>query len=84
MSIRTTVTLDDDVIERVKHESKVRGATFKTTLNNLLREALVNAGARPKRTLKIVPASLGGPRVPGLNYDSVEELLEYAEGPLHR
>ena len=83
MSIRTTVTLEDDVVERVKHESKVRGTTFKATLNELLREALVTAGARPKRTLKIVPTIMGQ-RVPGLNYDKVEELLEYSEGPLHR
>jgi hypothetical protein len=83
MSIRTTVTLEDDVVERVKHESKVRGATFKSTLNELLREALVQAGTKQKRTLKIVPVNMGR-RVPGLNYDCIGELLEYAEGPLHR
>ncbi|HYZ87577.1 MAG TPA: hypothetical protein VE621_24390 [Bryobacteraceae bacterium] len=37
MSTRTTVTLDDDVLERVKRESRSRGASFRDTLNDLLR-----------------------------------------------
>jgi hypothetical protein len=83
MSIRTTVTLDEDVLERVKHESRARGASFKDTLNDLLRVALINQESQPrKRTLKIKPFKMG--YIPGLNYDSVEALLEYAEGPFHR
>lgn len=38
MSIRTTVTLDDDVAARVKRESQSRGALFKHTLNESLLE----------------------------------------------
>jgi hypothetical protein len=54
MSTRTTVTLDVDVLERIKRESRARGESFKDTLNNLLRSALVNLENRPKRrTLKI-------------------------------
>lgn len=83
MSIRTTVTLDDDVIERVKCESRARGASFKDTLNDLLRTALLKVDNKPKRrTLKIKPWH-GGDK-PGLNYDSVEALIEYGEGPWHR
>ena len=36
MSIRTTVTLDDDVAFRAKQESLTRGASFRDTLNDLL------------------------------------------------
>lgn len=83
MSIRTTVTLDEDVIERVKEESRTRGASFRDTLNDLLRVALA-AQSRPpfKRTLKIKPRPMG--EFPWLNYDDVEALIEYAEGPDHR
>jgi hypothetical protein len=80
MSVRTTVTLDDDVIERVKRESRARGASFRDTLNDLLREALV-AGSEPRRTLKINPLHMG--YRPGLSYDDVESLVEYGEGPEH-
>jgi hypothetical protein len=82
MSIRTTVTLDDDVMERVKRESRSRGASFKDTLNDLLRTALLNTSEKPKRRLLIKPSHMG--YRPGLNYDSVEALLEYGEGPWHR
>ncbi|MCC6366385.1 MAG: hypothetical protein IT165_22940 [Bryobacterales bacterium] len=83
MSIRTTVTLDEDVMERVQRESKVRGASFRETLNDLLRLGLLAAAQRPaRRTLRIEPVPMG--RKDGLNFDDVAALLEYAEGELRR
>ena len=70
MSIRTTVTLDDDVLAKVKRESQARGASFRDTLNDLLRTALV-ANSQPRaRTLTIKPTNMGFK--PGLNYDNIE------------
>ena len=83
MSIRTTVTLDEDVLDRVKRESRARGMSFRDTLNDLLRSALLNLQNEPKRRkLVIKPVHMG--YKPGLNYDDVEGLLEYAEGDQHR
>jgi plasmid stability protein len=83
MSIRTTVTLDDDVAARLKRESRSRGASFKDTLNDLLRAALLSADTKPRRrTLRIKPSHMG--YKPGLNYDNIESLLEYGEGDRHR
>jgi hypothetical protein len=82
MSIRTTITLDDDVAARVKHESQARGLSFRETLNDLLRAALLNAGKAPHRTLQIKPVHMG--YNPGLNYDKIESLIEYGEGEHHR
>jgi hypothetical protein len=83
MSIRTTITLDDDVLAKVKRESRARGASFRDTLNDLLRAALLNLEEKPKRrTLRIKPVAMG--YRPGLNYDDVESLLEYGEGEQHR
>ena len=83
MSIRTTITLDDDVIERVKDESRLSGASFRDTLNNLLRVALLNTNVGPShRSLKIEPTPMG--QVEGLNYDDVESLLEFGEGESER
>ena len=71
MSIRTTVTLDDDVMDRVKRESRARGATFRDTLNDLVRSGLLNLGDKPRRrTIEIKPTHMG--YRPGLNYDDVE------------
>lgn len=83
MSIRTTITLDDDVLERVKAESRSRGASFKDTLNDLLRLALVQkVEKRPSRKFKVRPFNMG--QLPGLDYDSVESLIAHGEGKNHR
>jgi hypothetical protein len=83
MSIRTTVTLDEDVVERVKQQSRARGKSFRETLNELLRTALVATETQPRRRkLDLVPHH--GGYYPGLNYDCTEALLEYLEGPNHR
>jgi len=83
VSIRTTVTLDEDVLERVKRESLARGTSFRETLNELLRAALLNAQASQRRTrFRIKPAHMG--YRPALNYDDVESLLEFGEGDQHR
>jgi len=83
MSIRTTVTLDDDVLARVKRESQSRGASFQDTLNDLLRAALLGADSKPRRrALSIKPVHMG--HKPGLNYDNIESLLDYGEGQRHR
>jgi plasmid stability protein len=83
MSIRTTVTLDDDVVARVKRESQSRGASFRNTLNDLLRAALLGVDNKPRRrALAIHPTHMG--YKPGLNYDNIESLLEYGEGDRHQ
>jgi hypothetical protein len=83
MSIRTTVTLDEDVVDRVKRESRSRGASFRDTLNDLLRSAILNLESTPNhRSLKIQPFPMGYKA--GLNYDDIESLLDYGEGEVHR
>ncbi len=83
MRIRSTVTLDDDVVARVKWESVARGASFRDTLNDLLRAALLSIDRKPRRrALEILPTHMG--HKPGVNYDSIESLLEYGEGDRHR
>jgi len=83
MSIRTTVTLDEDVLERVKAESRSRGASFRETLNELLRLAFATQASQPVRSgFRVKPSHMG--YRPGLNYDSIESLLEIGEGEVHR
>ncbi|MBV9264693.1 MAG: hypothetical protein JO061_00850 [Acidobacteriaceae bacterium] len=83
MGIRTTITLDEDVVERVKQESRSRGVSFRETLNDLLRLALTQRDSRPRRRKLRIEAFHMGHRG-GLNYDDLESLLEYGEGPAHR
>ncbi len=83
MSIRTTVTLDDDVVDRVKAECRVRGSSFRDTLNDLLRIAFVHLQAsKPRPRFVVKPTAMGVKA--GINYDSIESLLSYAEGESHK
>jgi len=83
MSIRTTVTLDQDVYDRAKDFSKKQGIPFRQALNDLVRNGLAAESApRPTKPFKIKPLRLG--LRPGLSYDNIEALLEYGEGPFHR
>ncbi len=77
------MTLDEDVLERVKGESRSRGASFRDTLNDLLRAALLNVQTKIRpRSLKIKPAPMGYRE--GVNYNDVEGLLALGEGERHR
>jgi hypothetical protein len=83
MSIRTTVTLDGDVLERTKDFSHRRGIPFRQALNDLVRAGLhAESAAAPRRVLKIKPKHMG--LLPGLSYDNIERLLEIGEGDRHR
>ncbi|MBV9760093.1 MAG: hypothetical protein JO340_05985 [Acidobacteriaceae bacterium] len=84
MGIRTTVTLDEDVLNRVKDESKASGRSFRETLNELVRDGLAakqNVKQR-KREFRINPIHTGARR--DLNYDCIPTLLEQLDGPEHR
>ncbi len=81
--MRTTLTLDDDVARLVQDEVQRSGASFKGTVNTLLRRGLMNAHEDVERKpFEITPRPMGLP--PGLSYDCIAELLEQVEGPNHR
>ncbi len=82
--MRTTVNLDDDVLERLQEESKRRDASFRETLNMVVREGLVAVEQRRenRKPVVVTPRSLG--LKPGFNFDSISELLSLAEGEDHR
>ena len=81
--MRTTLTLDEDVAAKVKREARRSGKSFKEVVNETLRRGLAEARTSSVPPFTIRPRDLGRLR-PGLNLDSVGELLEQVEGPLHR
>ena len=84
MSSRTTITLDDDVLERVRAESRAHGISFKQAVNELLREGLLSRqNHEDRKPFKIKTRPLGKLQ-PGLNFDCIGELLDQLEGPMHR
>jgi hypothetical protein len=82
--MRTTLTLDDDVAAKLQAESRRTGRSFREVVNEAIRHGLVSKSpATSRRPFKVVARDLGATR-PGLNVDSIADLLEQVEGPLHR
>ena len=81
--MRTTLTLDNDVIEQAKAIADKIGAPFKKVVNEALRIGLKQVEkpieSRPYRT----DAHPMGLRV-GRNLDNIQELLAHIEGEDHR
>ena len=78
MSVRTTLTLDDDVFQRLQQQSRSQGEPFKKTVNDIIRIGLIQS-TTPSKPLVIKSKKMG--LLPGLNYDNIGELLEQIEGP---
>jgi len=79
--VRTTLTLDDDVAKLLEKETKRSGNSFKQVVNHFLRVGLTTKPPA-RKPFKVKPWNLQPP--PGLNFDKVEELIEFLEGPYHR
>lgn len=84
MTVRTTVTLDEDVAAKLKAETRRSGLPFKQALNDALRRGLnAKRGASRVERFRVAARDLG--RVsPGLNLDNIGDLLETVEGPHRR
>lgn len=78
--MRTTVVLDEDVLERLKEEARLREATFKGTLNEVIRDGLMVAEKRRAQpvSFEIKPRAMGLKE--GYSYDSISKLIALAEG----
>jgi len=75
--VRTTLTLDPDVLEKARRAALLSGRTFKETVNEALRTGL-DAMEKPQaRRYRLKPRPLGLRK--GLNYDNTAELLALAE-----
>jgi hypothetical protein len=81
--MRTTITLDRDVADKLRSEMRRTGASFKETLNAVLRRGLLPPKQKPSQEPFKVKSRDMGLR-PGLSYDKVWDLIEFSEGPFHR
>jgi len=81
--MRTTLSIDDDVLERARAISVKRRTPFKQIINEALRAGLdrveAPAESRPYRT---EPHAMG--LKPGRNLDNIQELLAQIEGEDYR
>ena len=81
--MRTTISIDDDVMERARAVSDKLGVPFKTTINEALRNGLDQVEKPAKqRIYKTKPHKMG--LRAGHNIDNIQELLAQIEGENHR
>lgn len=77
--MRTTITLDDDLLDRARESARKLRKPFRAIVNEALRAGLERigdvSGRRPYRT---VPHDMGLRE--GLSLDNVQELLSQLEG----
>lgn len=77
--MRTTLTLDDDVIERARGLATELRKPFRTIVNEALRAGLDQVEQPSKqRRYKTEPHAMG--LRPGRNLDNIQELLAQIEG----
>ncbi len=81
MSQRTTLTLEDDVAERLREESRRTGKSFKDVVNESIRAGL---DRRPTTLppFKVEARNMG--LKPGFDLDDIWGLIERIEGPSFR
>ena len=81
--MRTTVTLDDDIAEKVQEKALETGKSFKQVLNDALRLGLVLEASFsvPREPFQVKAHRLGLKH--GMSYVNVAELIEQLEGPGH-
>lgn len=77
--MRTTINIDNDVLERARSISAKLRTPFKTVLNEALRAGLDHMQQPPKSVrYKTKPHAMG--LKAGRNIDNIQELLSQIEG----
>ena len=82
MGRRTTLTLEDDVADRLLEESRRTGKTFKDVVNEAIRAGLDRRASSDLPPFKVVARDMG--LKPGFDLDDIEGLLDRIEGPHRR
>lgn len=79
--MRTTVRLDDALLERAKREADRRGQTLTSLIERGLRLVLANPEKRRRGSRVEIPVSReGGGTLPGVDLDDSAALLDVIEG----
>lgn len=71
--MRTTLTIDDRLLDELKRTAQASGKPFKQVVNEALRTGLSANTARPSRPYVLEPASMGRP---GAGFDPIKARQE--------
>lgn len=82
MSQRTTLTLEDDVVSRLRESARQTGRPFKAVVNDAIRAGLDSSTDRKRGPFRIRSRPMG--LRAGIELDDIAGLLDRIEGPEHR
>jgi hypothetical protein len=75
--MRTTLTLEPDIAERLKQEAALGKQPFKALVNNALRKGLGLERAKPAKRYRIIPHSSAF--LPGVDPTKLNQLADESE-----
>lgn len=73
--MRTTLTIEEDVAQKLKAEMRKTGASLKTVVNQTLRKGI--EGGAPRKRFKVKGRPMGLRR--GVNYSKTSEMLDWLD-----
>ena len=80
--MRTTVRLDDNLLDQARREAQRRGQTLTSLIDQGLRLALAQPQHRPRRKRFVLPVSKRtGGVLPGIDLDNSAALLDIMDAP---
>jgi len=82
VSIRTTLTIEDDITERLRDEVRRTGKPMKDVVNDALRKGLARGADEGREPFRVHARDLG--LRSRIELDDVEGLVERLEGPERR
>lgn len=80
--MRTTLTLEPDVVIELERRRRERGTSLKHEVNELIRAGLVKqveASREPEKRFRTRPLNVGRPLID--NFDDIQAILDQYEGP---
>lgn len=77
--MRTTITIDEQLLASVKQRAAETGRTLSQTIEDALRESLFGRPHRSTSGVELLTWS-GGKPLPGVNLDDNASLLDLMEG----
>lgn len=80
--MRTTVRLDEGLLEKAKKEAARRGETLTSLIEKGLRLVLVSPRKRlhPRRAVRLPVCKQGGGTLPGVDITNSADLMDRMEG----
>jgi hypothetical protein len=79
---RTTLTIEDDVMDQIERETRRTGRAFKAIVNDALRVGLLRTADATSPRFRVEARDMGVR--PGVDLDDIEGMLDRLDGPDRR